>query len=81
MRIHPIRAAKVQARKTEVARQKAVVEAIWTRDGNQCQRCGQVVMRQSPSARTVGRVQFEGPIEIVNGRLLCGLHFHHVILQ
>jgi hypothetical protein len=29
----------------------------------------------------VGRVQFHGPIQIENGRLLCGLHFHHVILQ
>ncbi len=73
--IHPLRVQKVQLRKTEVARQKAVVEAIWIRDQSRCQRCGRVVTQQSISARTVGRVKFHGPVDVENGRLLCGLHF------
>jgi hypothetical protein len=81
MRVHPLRAANVSARKAEVERQKRVVEAIWTRDKDACVRCHRPVMPQALSPRVVGHVKFHGPISIENGRLLCGLHFYGMILS
>jgi hypothetical protein len=81
MRVHPLRAANVSARKAEVERQKRVVEAIWTRDKGACVRCHRTVMPQALSPRLVGRVRFHGPVAVENGQLLCGLHFHHMIMR
>lgn len=76
---HP--SPKMQAQlvvfQVEQARKKAVVEAIWTRDGGKCKYCQKSVTPAAYRSPSPGYIRWADPavITVDGGALVCRAHY------
>lgn len=71
------RAAKLAAFQAQRGRDKAVVDAIWKRDGSRCVYCHRSVQKAAHLVHSPGYIKWRDPriISVDNGFVVCRQHF------